>query len=193
MSLVSPSGRSVYPPVLIRRNPRGHSHPQLRHYISTVDPDRIYVIAERTVYAIHISLQKKESIAIIPFEPRCLAAGFGWIAVGGPDNGECAYLRINDRDLEVRDHSTLRNPADVDAALPLDLDLPSRLSSPSLENDDPTSSRYSPRRRLAEFAVHKFGGSIVNSVTIHQFPAKGENGLSEDVMILRYGALSCTT
>lgn len=140
------------------------------------------------VYAIHISIQKKESIAIIPFEPRCLAAGYGWIAVGGP-NGECAYLRLNERGLQVRDDSSPLNPSDVDSALPLDLDLPSRFSSPTSGADGATSSRHSPRRRLAEFVVHRFGGNIVNSVTIHRFPAKEEHGLGEDVIIIRYDSL----
>ncbi|KAJ5233053.1 hypothetical protein N7468_006009 [Penicillium chermesinum] len=166
-------------------------HPQLRHYISTADPDRIYVVIERTIYVIHISLQKKESIATIPFEPRCLAAGFGWIAVGGPDNGECAYLKINETELQVRDDFSPFNSSDVDSALPIDLDIPSRLSSPASANDGP-SFRYRPRRRLAELALHKIGSNIVNSVTIHRFPAKGENGLHEDVLILSNNDKSVT-
>jgi hypothetical protein len=46
--------------------------------LSTVDPDRIYVVVERIVYSIHISGQKRETVAVIPFEPRCLVAGHGF-------------------------------------------------------------------------------------------------------------------
>ena len=39
---------------------------------------------------------------------------------------------------------------------------------------------------MPEFELHKFGGSIVNSVTIHQFPSDREGIASEDVMVVRY-------
>ncbi|KAJ6032199.1 hypothetical protein N7540_002931 [Penicillium herquei] len=117
-SLILPNKRRFFP----LRIP--NFHPQLRHYISTADPDRIYVVVDRIVYAIHIAAQKRESIAVIPFEPRCLAAGYGWIAVGGPDNGECAYIRIDERGLQVHDEASPLHPADVDSALPLDLEPP---------------------------------------------------------------------
>ncbi|KAJ5814303.1 uncharacterized protein N7503_001053 [Penicillium pulvis] len=157
-------------------------HPQLRHYISTADPDRIYVVVDRIVVAIHIAAQKRESIAVIPFEPRCLAAGYGWIAVGGPDNGECAYIRIDERGLQVHDGTSPFRPADVDSALPLDLEPPSRLPSPGT-SEGASASRLG-RRSLPELIVHKFGGSIVNSVTIHRFPNNGEGTSHEDVMVL---------
>lgn len=160
--------------------PLTDSHTQLRHYISTADPDRIYVVVERIVYAIHIAAQKRESIAIIPFEPRCLAAGYGWIAVGGPENGECAFIRIGERGLQVHGEPSSHFPSDVDSALPLDLESPSRLSSPG------TSNRRPARRLLPEFELHKFGGTIVNSVAIHRFPADSEGVSSEDVTVLRY-------
>ncbi|KAJ5501286.1 hypothetical protein N7453_006103 [Penicillium expansum] len=91
-------------------------HTQLRNYISTADPDRIYVVVERIVYSIHISGQKRETVAVIPFEPRCLVAGHGWIVVGGPENGECAFIRIGDRGMQI--HSDAPFQTDVDTALP---------------------------------------------------------------------------
>ncbi|KAJ5569780.1 uncharacterized protein N7459_009210 [Penicillium hispanicum] len=159
-------------------------HPQLRHYISTADPDRIYVVVDRVIYAIHVSAQRRESIAVIPFEPRCLAAGHGWIAVGGPDNGECAYIRIDGRGLQVHSDIFSRPQSDVDSALPLDLEPPSRLSSPGASSGA-TSARRSPRRgTLPELSLHRFGGSIVNSVTIHRFPGNHVGVSDEDVLIL---------
>ncbi|KAJ5281699.1 hypothetical protein N7478_007071 [Penicillium angulare] len=177
-SLVLPNKRRFFP----FRIPNFHS--QLRHYISTADPDRIYVVVDRIVYAIHISAQKREGIAVLPFEPRCLAAGHGWIAVGGPDSGECAFIRIDERGLQVHDESSPLHASDVDSALPLDLDLPSGFHSPGTSGSDTGLPPRSGRRTLPELVIHKFGGSIVNSVTIHRFPNNGEGTSHEDVMIL---------
>lgn len=164
---------------------RNSSHTQLRHYISTADPDRIYVIVERVIYAIHISTQKRESIAIIPFEPRCLVAGYGWIAVGGPENGECAFIKIGERGLQVYGNPSSHQSSDVDSALPLDLDPPSGVSSTGTFATS-TSARPPGPRLPPEFELHKFGGSIVNSVTIHRFSGNEEGVVDEDVIVLRY-------
>lgn len=162
------------------------SHNQLRHYISTADPDRIYVVVERIVYAIHISAQKREDIAVIPFEPRCLAAGHGWIAVGGPENGECAFLKLNERDLQAHEgYPPTHVPTDVDSALPVGFEPSSQLLTPESSADGPSSTRQPTRRLWPEFERHKFGGSIVNSVTIHRFPGTEKDAAPEDVMIIR--------
>ncbi|KAJ5765039.1 hypothetical protein N7520_004598 [Penicillium odoratum] len=175
-SLILPNKRRFFPIKI------PNFHLQLRHYISTADPDRIYVVVDRIIVAIHIAAQKRESIAVIPFEPRCLAAGYGWIAVGGPDNGECAYIRIDERGLQVHDETFSSRPADVDSALPLDLEPPSRLPSPGTFG---SASAHRPGRRSPpELILHKFGGTIVNSVTIHRFPSNGEGTSHEDVMVL---------
>ncbi|KAJ5938624.1 hypothetical protein N7466_001758 [Penicillium verhagenii] len=175
-SLILPNKRRFFPLKI------PNFHLQLRHYISTADPDRIYVVVDRIIVAIHIAAQKRESIAVIPFEPRCLAAGHGWIAVGGPENGECAYIRIDESELQVHDETYPPRPSDVDSALPLDLEPPSRPPSPGASGS--ASARRPPRRLLPELILHKFGGSIVNSVTIHRFPGNGEGTLHEDVMVL---------
>ncbi|KAF7716231.1 Uncharacterized protein PECH_005102 [Penicillium ucsense] len=177
-SLILPSKRRFIP----FRIPNFHT--QLRHYISTADPDRIYVVVERVVYAIHLSTQKRESLAVIPFEPRCLAAGYGWIAVGGPEQGECAFIRTNDGDGQPHGQSNSHSASDVDSALPLDFENSPGLPSPDATDSEATSSRHAPRRVLPEFELHKFGGSIVNSVTIHQFPGDREGIASEDVMVV---------
>jgi hypothetical protein len=39
---------------------------------------------------------------------------------------------------------------------------------------------------MPEFELHKFGGSIVNSVTIHHFPGDREGISAEVVVVLRY-------
>lgn len=168
------------------------SHQQLRNYISTADPDRIYVVVDRVVYAIHISTRKRESIAVIPFEPKCLTAGYGWIGVGGSDNGECAFIRISDRDGRLpEDDVSSSYPSEVDSALPIDLEPPTRVSSPWPSGEAPESARHDPHRPLPEVHLHKFGDSIVNSVTIHRFPGDGKGLADEDMMILRYAFLKC--
>ncbi|KAE8158744.1 hypothetical protein BDV40DRAFT_291506 [Aspergillus tamarii] len=105
-SLILPKKRRFFPfkiPIF---------HPQLHNYISTADPDRIYVVVDRVIYSIHISSQKRETLAVIPFEPRCLAAGYGWIAVGGNENGECAFIKISERGvLKVLNHPACMNYA----------------------------------------------------------------------------------
>ncbi|KAJ5542271.1 hypothetical protein N7535_004692 [Penicillium sp. DV-2018c] len=158
-------------------------HTQLRNYISTADADRIYVVVERIVYAIHVSAQKRESVAVIPFEPRCLAAGYGWIAVGGPENGECAFIRIGDH--ESRGHGNAPSfQTEVDSALQLDLDPPSLMASPTDFNSESMSTRYRSSRSSPEVELHKFGGSIVNSVALHRFYGGSEDLADEDVAVL---------
>lgn len=182
-------------PLIFRAQPNPRelcfSHTQLRNYISTADPDRIYVVVERIVYSIHISAQKRESVAVLPFEPRCLVAGYGWIVVGGPENGECAFIRIGDRGMQV--HGDTPFHADVDSALPLDLDPPSSIA-PGDFNAESASTRYRSSRLSPEVELHGFGGSIVNSVTIHRFYGGSEDLADEDIVVLRWalvGKLGC--
>lgn len=140
------------------------------------------------MYSIHIASQKRESLAVIPFEPRCLAAGYGWIGVGGPTNGECAFIRVGDHGLSDSDNVPSFQRSDVDSALPLDLEPPSRLS-PGTSNGSSLSARRLSREHFPEVELHKFGGEIVNSVTIHRFPGDKEGFADEDVMILRWAEI----
>ncbi|PWY73716.1 hypothetical protein BO70DRAFT_364630 [Aspergillus heteromorphus CBS 117.55] len=177
-SLILPTKRRFFPLKI------PNFHQQLRNYISTADPDRIYVVVEKLVYAIHISSQKRETIAEIPFEPKCLAAAHGWIGVGGSDNGECAFIRLSDRSARARPDTPAFQPSDVDSALPIDLEPPTRLSPPWLPGDEPGTARSAGRRQIPELQLHKFGGSIVNSVTIHRLPGDGKDLVDEDIAIL---------
>ncbi|KAH1744395.1 hypothetical protein KXV74_006140 [Aspergillus fumigatus] len=157
-------------------------HQQLRHYISTADADRIYLVADRVIYSIHISSQKRETIAVIPFEPKCLTAGYGWIGVGGSDNGECAFVRIADR--TARGDTSVLPSSDVDSALPINLEPPTRLSPPWPSRGEPESTRQALIPLMPEVQLHKFGGSIVNSVTVHRLPGADKGFADEDIMIL---------
>ncbi|OJD17839.1 hypothetical protein AJ78_02080 [Emergomyces pasteurianus Ep9510] len=144
-----------------------NTHHQLRHYISTADPDRIYVAVERQIYVLHISSRKREKIAVVPFEPKCLAAGLGWIGVGGSEHGDCAFIKIGDPTSGVP-HAMLPPRADVDSPLPVDL--------------DPARPRFPPSS--SNIKIHEFGGSIVNSVTLHRLPASDHTYAHEDVAVL---------
>ncbi|KAL1847280.1 hypothetical protein Plec18170_008627 [Paecilomyces lecythidis] len=181
-SLILPSKRRFFPFKI------PNFHQQLRHYISTSDRDRIYVVVDRVVYAIHISSQKREGLAVIPFEPKCLTSGCGWIAVGGSDNGECAFIKLDSSHGRTTGDRSSSRRSDVDSALPIDLEqraarLGSRFPSPWSSNEEGEAGRTSSRLQLPEVQLHKFGGSIVNSVTIHRLP--GTEGLGdEDVVVV---------
>jgi hypothetical protein len=105
--------------------------------------------------------------------------------VGGPENGECAFLKLGDRGLQAHEAIPSHLPSDVDSALPVDLEPASRFLTPENPTDGPSSTRPTTTRSWSEFERHKFGGSIVNSVTIHQFPGTEEGAAPEDVLIIR--------
>jgi hypothetical protein len=159
-------------------------HLQLHNYISTADPDRIYVAVDRVIYAIHISSKKRETIAVIPFEPRCLTSGYGWIGIGGSDNGECAFIKISDQAVRVRENTPAETPAEVDSALPIDIEGLRRVNQSWLAGDESQSSPDGRGRPLRDVQLHKFGGSIVNSVTIHRLPGDNKGLADEDVIVL---------
>jgi len=107
--------------------------------------------------------------------------------VGGSDNGECAFIRIADQRVRVQDDDVpVSHPSEVDSALPIDLDSPSRASSPWATGEETNSAR-SNSRLLPEVQLYKFGGSIVNSVAFHRLPGDGKGLADEVVVIVRYG------
>lgn len=56
-----------------------------------------------------------------------------------------------------------------------------------MPGDEPGPARHGNSRQVPEVQLHKFGGSIVNSVTIHRLPGDGKELAEEDIAILRYG------
>lgn len=112
--------------------------------------------------------------------------------MGGSDNGECAFIRISNQDGRIPEHDVPSSYAsEVDSALPIDLEPPTRVPSPWPSREASESARHDTRRPLPEVHLHKFGDSIVNSVTVHRFPGDGKDLADEDVMILRYAVLKC--
>ncbi|KAF2217488.1 hypothetical protein CERZMDRAFT_54937 [Cercospora zeae-maydis SCOH1-5] len=82
------------------------SHWQLRHYISTPEPDHLYYASAHHVFCLNTATKKRKHIATLPFDARCTASGYGYVCVGGEDEGHFAAIKIN-------------GALDVDAALPL--------------------------------------------------------------------------
>ncbi|KAL8838231.1 MAG: hypothetical protein Q9170_002221 [Blastenia crenularia] len=144
-------------------------HYQLKNFISTTDNDIIYYASEQEVYALHLSTRKRELIASLPWAPQCLDARYGWICVGGPNNGRCAFICTDVREPVSRQRSFFRHEAEVDALLPLDLDPESRVLAHSYFQRLRTRSPSS--RRRPEVQIHELGGSITNSATIHRLPS----------------------
>ncbi|PGG95422.1 hypothetical protein AJ79_10069 [Helicocarpus griseus UAMH5409] len=159
--LVLPDRRKFFPLKI------PNTHHQLRHYISTADPDRIYVAVERQIFVIYISAKKREKITVLPFEPKCLTAGLGWIAIGGSEHGDCAFIKIGDPASSASQGLTSAR-ADVDSPLPLEL--------------DPSRPRFPPSS--SNIKIHEFGGSIVNSITLHRLPGDNITYADEDVAVL---------
>ncbi|KAL8914550.1 MAG: hypothetical protein Q9171_000903 [Xanthocarpia ochracea] len=136
-------------------------HQQLKNYISTADNDILYYACEHDVYALHLSSRKREAIASLPWKVQCLDARYGWICVGGPDKGRCAFICI--RAQNSSSSRARRHEAEVDALLPLDLDPDSRTLAQSYFRRLGASSP--PSRSKPEVQIHELAGSVSNSIT----------------------------
>ncbi|CAK4030823.1 hypothetical protein DOTSEDRAFT_161482 [Lecanosticta acicola] len=117
------------------------SHWQLRHYISTPEPDLLYYASRNDIYCLDTATKKRKHIANLPFEARCTASGYGYVCVGGEDDGHFATIKL--------DGSGPRT-LDVDSALPIE------------------GWRQSVGRRAPTVKVERIGEEIVNSISIHR-------------------------
>ncbi|KAJ9669750.1 hypothetical protein H2201_000135 [Coniosporium apollinis] len=124
------------------------AHFQLRHYISSPEPDHLYYSSGEDVYCLNTATGKRTHIATLPFEARCTASGYGWICVGGESHGHFAAIKLD---------GAASLQADVDSLLPLEFGGPVR--RPLL----------SPRVKL-----ERIGDEIVNSISIHRLEEEGE-------------------
>lgn len=111
----------------------------------------------------------------MPWRPVCLDAGYGWICAGGRNNGQCAFISINEGSDEPT--TAFRQRAEVDELLPLDLDPEFRrtFSDPSVLLHSHGSSY--------ELQTHELGANIVNSITIHLLRSE-KNGLEDEVVAI---------
>lgn len=125
-------------------------HWQLRHYISNPEPDRLYYASGHDVYCLFTSTRKRRHIATLPFEARCTSSGYGWVCVGGEDDGHFAAIKV--------DGSGPRT-SEVDERLDI---------GGAWTSGTSTSGSNNTARRGANVKVERIGEEIVNSISIHR-------------------------
>jgi hypothetical protein len=109
------------------------SHWQLRSLIASPEQNVIYYPSGFDIYALYPKTKEREIVTTLPFSPRCLTVGGGWLCCGG-HHGDYTAISLSDRKAD-----DLSATLDPDARLPLDFD-PVRRSSP---RDTPSTSRRS--------------------------------------------------
>lgn len=139
------------------------SHYQLRHFISSPEQDLLYYASGSDVYCLNAATKTQAHVTTLPWDARCTASGHGYVCVGGADDGNFAAIKVAG--------FPPADPTEVDSLLPIDL--ASRTSVPR-----PPLLGAALRVRL-----EKIGEDIVNSISIHKFPAEGD-GEDEVVAVL---------
>ncbi|RVX70926.1 hypothetical protein B0A52_06083 [Exophiala mesophila] len=71
-----------------------NQHHQLRHQITINANHLIYYVSNYDIFVLDLHDHQNSLLATVPFEPTCLAADLGWLAVGGGNNGDCAFIKI---------------------------------------------------------------------------------------------------
>ena len=115
------------------------------------------------MYCLNAATRTQAHVTTLPWEARCTAAGHGYVCVGGADDGNFASIKVAGFPPADQSH--------VDALLPLQLSNRTRVPRPPLLG-------AAHRVRL-----EKIGEDIVNSISIHKFPAEGD-GEDEVVAVL---------
>jgi hypothetical protein len=126
--------------------------------ISSPEQDVVYYPSGSDIYALYTKTRERAIITRLPFSPRCLVAGNGWLCCGGvPGHYTAIPLRDWNTDLDL----SLGLDSGPDARLPLDLD-PSRRSTPS---DIPP---HRPRGHAHPLVAHAktIGKDINNCITL---------------------------
>jgi hypothetical protein len=129
------------------------SHYQLRHFISSPEPDLVYYASGCDVYCLNTATRLQARVTTLPWEARCTAAGHGYVCVGGADEGNFAAIKV--------EGFPPSDPSDVDASLPL-----------GFQNRPPRPPVIGASYRTY---FERIGEDIVNSISIHKFPAEGDS------------------
>jgi hypothetical protein len=127
-------------------------HYQLRHFISSPEPDLVYYASGDNVYCLNAVTRVQAHVTTLPWEARCTASAHGYVCVGGADEGNFAVIKVTG--------FPPTDPSDVDASLPLDFH--HRLPRPP------------PLGAAHRIHFDKIGEDIVNSISIHKFPVDGD-------------------
>lgn len=133
----------------------------MRHFISSPEPDLVYYASANDIYCLNAATRTQAHVTTLPWEARCTASGFGYVCVGGAEEGNFAAIKVSG--------FPPAGPSDVDDSLPLNFQ--HRLPRPPLLG---TASRV---------RLDKIGVDIVNSISIHKlYPEDG--GQDEVVAVL---------
>ncbi|KAI9846840.1 MAG: hypothetical protein M1838_001115 [Thelocarpon superellum] len=162
-SFILPEPRLHYPAKIPVR------HWQLRSLITSPSADVIYYASDSDIYRINTRTRRQDLIATLPFEPRCVAAGHGWLCAGGVDNGQFATMRIDDDD-DAALEKLGRYHAEVDALLSLDLGPELQRQTQRFVASPPARHGHGSPRDGSSHRLHTYqlGRMIVNSVTLHR-------------------------
>ena len=101
--------------------------------------------------------------------------------MGGEKYGQCAFISIDERGTGG---TVLRQHAEVDDLLPLDLDPESRRSLHDLRRTPQWGHYLGGASAKYELQTHELGGSIVNSVTIHLIRNEQKEFKDEVVVVI---------
>jgi WD40 repeat protein len=109
----------------------------------------LYYASGHDVYCLFTATRKRRHIATLPFEARCTSSGYGWVCVGGEDEGHFAAIKVNGSGPWT---------SEVDERL----DIGGAWTSGSAVGGSNTA------RRSANVKVERIGEEIVNSISIHR-------------------------
>lgn len=139
------------------------AHYQLRHFISSPEPDLLYYASGADVYCLNTATKIQSHVTKLPWDARCTASGHGYVCVGGAEQGNFAAIKV--------EGFPPSDPQHVDSLLPLDLERHTSVTRPPV--------LCTP----AEIQLEKIGEDIVNSISIHKFTAE-DDGVDEVVAVL---------
>ena len=153
----------------------------MKHYISAIDEDILYVASINEVIAIHLPTRRRQRLATVPFEICCLGAGYGWICVGGQSTGQCAFIDVRERRPFSPQGDAARH-AEVDSLLPLYLEP----HSGTLAQDyiSRGSGDRASSSRTAKVHKREIGNEIVNAITVHRIESQQKGYQDEEVAVL---------
>ncbi|KAL5119452.1 hypothetical protein ACEQ8H_002722 [Pleosporales sp. CAS-2024a] len=137
------------------------AHYQLRHFISSPEPDLVYYASGANVYCLNAATRTQAHVTTLPWDARCTASAHGYVCIGGADEGNFAAIKVHG--------FPPADPSDMDASLAIDFHR--RLPRPPL---------LGAAHRIR---YEKIGEDIVNSISIHKFPPHG-HGPAEVVAVL---------
>ncbi|KAF8441829.1 WD40-repeat-containing domain protein [Terfezia claveryi] len=130
-------------------------HWQLRSLLCSPESDILYYPTGKNIYLLNTKSRRREFVASLPFNPRCIGARYGWACAGGKDNGHFASIRIG--------RYGKPRPCHEDESV-------------GMEVDAEEESMLRPEVNISELT-----GSIVNSITLHR-PQGSQN--DDDVLAI---------